>query len=441
MKAVARLFWIYCAGLPVQRWLGVIVLATLPLAILSVPLRTPGLLLFPTLATVCYAFATTMATGYMLRALSAPRAHRFLPRFRGRSLSAFFGVVVAVSVPWSLVFAIMTSQRPPLALVLFPLFMVTAMVLFTFFLRAGLVLIVLSAAFSWAAGRTSEAFLAAGRVPLGAAIDVWIALWVAFAIWYLRVRQIPRWVLPSWTAGGLGSSQGADRLAVFDRHDAVGVYLGANLWGLKQRLVAPVALTACLVALYELIRRRAPGDTAELLMPLLAPAAGALAASGANRIAQRTRRLWLPSGFSRRALFVATEKHVWGTLLATYLIAFVAAPALIAGVYDVPPGALVRGFAGAISGGVLAVYLGLLFVRGIRVAELAVAVLGVASLAIGIRAALGGAAYDRVLVAVVVSQLVGAFAVRMAALASWQRIDWLVFRPIRMPHQSLRAER
>jgi hypothetical protein len=61
------------------------------------------------------------------------------------------------------------------------------------------------------------------------------------------------------------------------------------------------------------------------------------------------------------------------------------------------------------------------------------------SVGVGAWAALAAPPRDEWLVGVAALQLAAAAIFRTLALAHWERLDWLTFRPVRLPSQRVRA--
>jgi hypothetical protein len=67
-----------------------------------------------------------------------------------------------------------------------------------------------------------------------------------------------------------------------------------------------------------------------------------------------------------------------------------------------------------------------------------VAALVFASAGVGLWAVFSSPARDDVWVATTLSQVAVALAFRAVAILQWRKIDWLVFKPVRVSSQSLR---
>jgi hypothetical protein len=448
MKAIARLVWTYLTALPILRWVGVVALASLPFAVLAIWPRTRGFIALPVLAFAIHSLSMTIAAGYLFRVLSSPRSHRFLPHFRGRSLAAFLAIVAVVSAPWLGVVA-WAALRPPYAATLVgPLFIMVMMVGFTFFPVGAAVTFALLLSLVWLLTRLASAHpeLVAAPFDIGPlaiavfTLVVWGTVWAGFSVWYLRVRRIEPIQPPAVILDKIGIRPSA-RSMVFNRGNAVATSLAAAY---PQGAKAMLLLIALLVIGTQLAGVVASGVhlplyTARvfLFFPwLIIP--GTLLAAIATTLARRTRSLWLKSGLSRRGLLAATERQLWTTAAPRAIIVSVVLSTGIALRYDVPMPVLARGLASAVATALLAIYLGVTFVRDSRLIETCVAAVLIASAAIGAWTALTAPAHSGVWIATIVSQVAAALLCRAVAIAQWRKIDWLVFKPIRIFSQSLR---
>ncbi|HZF32035.1 MAG TPA: hypothetical protein VE907_23155 [Gammaproteobacteria bacterium] len=429
MRAIARLCWTYGTALPIQRWVGVLALATWALALLAFALSGPPVWALAITATAMYLLATTLAAGYLCRVLSAPRTHRFLPHFRPRMLAAFLIVVALVSTP-GLAFLALPRYPGGNAAAAF-----------------GILLVLSSTAlmtFSPAWGVACALLVGGAATVLGARsmIAVWAASWIAFAIWYLRTRDFNRlqWPRALLAGGRLDLRLPTDTTGEFSRSAALMTSLSARYPLRAKHLLPRLALLLALVAVASLLLRRfglaAPQPFGYLAVGLVIP----IATIGpiANQVARRTRLLWLTSGLSRRALFAAMERTVWRGNVPWSFAMFASTFAVAVLVRGLPAGTfgrLVVLFAG---GTIFAVYLGLA-VRRVLALELFVGTALLSSVAVGAWAALGEPPHDDWLIGVTALQLAAAAACRAVTIASWERLDWLTFRPVRRPSQSVRA--
>jgi hypothetical protein len=453
MKAIARLVWTYLTALPILRWVGGVALATLPFAVLGIWPRTRGFIALPMLAFGIHSLSMTIAAGYLFRVLSSPRSHGFLPHFRGRSLAAFLAIVAVVSAPW-LVIVAWAALRPPYAVTLVvPLFIMIAMVGFAFFPVGAAVALTSLLAIGWLVTRLGSPHPAVVAAPPDivhidlSAFDiavlllcVWAAIWIAFSIWYLRVRRVEPIQTPAMILERIGISPGA-RSVVFDRGKALEASLaGAYPQGAKQILLwAAFLVIGSKIAGGAVDGMHLPLYTAHVFLffpGLIIP--GTLLAAVATMHARRTRSVWLRSGLSRRGLLAAIEKQIWWRAAPGAIAVSVVLSTGIALGYDVPMPALARALVSAGATALLAVYLGVAFVRDSRLVEICVAAVLIASACVGAWTALSGPEHSTLWLATILSQAAAALAFRAIAIAQWRKIDWLVFKPARIWSQSLR---
>ena len=450
MKAVARLVWTYLTALPILRWVGAVALASLPFAVIGMWPRTRGFIALPMLAFAIHSLSMTIAAGYLFRVLSSPRSHRFLPHFRGRSLAAFLAIVAVVSAPW-LVIVAWAALRPPYAVTLVaPLFIIIVMVGFTFFPVGAAVTLVSLLAVGWLVTRFGLPHPTLVEVPSDAGpsalaiavflLCVWAAIWIAFSIWYLRVRRIEPIQTPAMILDKIGIGPAAGSV-VFDRGRALEASLSAaHPQGARQRaLFIAMLVVGTKLAVGAMSGLHLPLYTARVFLffpGLVIP--GTLLAAVATTHARRTRSVWLKSGLSRRGLLAAIEKQIWRRAAPGAIAVSVVLSTGLALAYDVAIPALARGLASAAATALLAVYLGVAFVRDSRLIELCVAAVLVASACVGAWSALSGPEHVGLWLATILSQAAAALAFRAIAIAQWRTIDWLVFKPVRIWSQSLR---
>lgn len=451
MKAIARLVWTYLTALPILRWVGRVALASLLFAVIAIWPPTRSFMVLPIIAFAIHSLSMTIAAAYLLRMFSSPRSHRFLPHFRGRSLAAFLVIGAVVLAPWLLLAAgcaLWPPRGPPLV---GPLFIMVATVGFTFFfVMVGFtffplgatgtlaLLIAIGWVWGWLAGPSGLvvgplSLLAIAVFLLGAGV----VLWGSFSIWYLRVRRIEPFQPVAGILDKLGLRPAA-RSVAFDRRSAVAASLAAAYPQATKQTSIELAV---LIVGTKIATQVATASHLVFTTPFLVPALvipGVLLAAIATTVARRARSLWLKSGLSRRGLLAATEKQIWRTAALRSIAASVVLATGIALAYDVPTAVLARGLLSAVATAVLALYLGLASVRDSRLMQVCTAALVIGSAGIALWAAFSAPARDGVWLATIVSQSAAALVCRAIAIAQWRRIDWLVFKPIRILSQSLR---
>jgi hypothetical protein len=445
MRAIARLCWTYGTALPVQRWVGWLALGVWALVLLARALAGPNPLLgLGIIATLMYVLATTFASGYLFRQWSAPRTHLFLPHFRARTLAAFLIVVGAISVPGLALLALpwrpATFTAGAMQILIFNL-----VAFMTFSPGAGIVVSLLIGAFFALATRVlpapGPADLPHGN-PAAIAFVIWAAVWTGFGVWYLRVRFIGRPEWPPSVIGALVRRFGprffSDATGDFSRSSAIASSFTLSYPLDAKHLLTQCALGAALAASLMLLTRGLGTPLGMSFVLFGLSTTSLVIPATANMFARRTRSLWLASGLSRLALFDLTEQLIWKRTLPRSFIAFTILLSLAALLFGLPGDLLARAFLVWISSTVLGAYLGLAEVRGLYVLEVAAGIAFVASVATGLWAAGGAPRYDW-LFGTSMFQLVAAATARAIAIARWNRLDWLTFRPVRVPSQSLRA--
>ncbi len=449
MKAVARLVWIYLTALPILRWVGVVALASSPFAVLAIWPRTRGWIALPIIVFAIHSLSMMIATAYLFRVVSSPRSHRFLPHFRGRSLAAFLVIVAVVSALWFALVASFALRRPYAAALVGPLLIMVLMVGFTFFPFGVAVTFALFLAIGWAVTRLgAPPELVAAPVDSGPGaltnaiflLGVWVGLWVLFSIWYLRVRRIEPFQPVAMILDRIGIRPSTGSVD-FDRGSAMAASLAAGYPHSSKHVLFWVAMLVLGTKLAGgfLSGVHLPPYTARisLFFPgLIIP--GTLLAAVATRLARRTRSLWLKSGLSRRGLLAAIERQIWRTVVPRALAVSIVLSTGIALTYDIPMPVLARGLASAAATAVLAVYLGVAFVRDSTFIEGCVAAVLIASAGVGAWTALSAPTHIGAWLATILAQVVVALVFRTFAIAQWRRIDWLMFKPIRISSQSLR---
>ena len=441
MKAIARLVWTYLTALPILRWVGCVALASLPFAVVAIWPRTRGFMAFPVIALAIHSLSMTIAAGYLFRVLSSPRSHRFLPHFRGRSLVAFHAIVAVVSAPW-LVIVVWAALRPPYAVTLVvPLFITVMMVGFTFFPIGAPVTFAALLLIAWLLTRLASAqpelFVASPITIVVDLLAVWAAIWVAFSVWYLRVRRIEPMQPLAMILDKLRFRPPA-RVLVFDRRSAVAASLAAAYPSAARQTLVGLAVLLVGTNIAIAVAR---ASLLVLTTPILVPALvipGVLLAAIATTVARRARSLWLKSGLSRRDLLAVTEKQVWRTAALRSIAVSVVLATGFGLAYDVPTPMLGRALVSAVATAALALYLGLAYVRDSRLMETCTAALVIGSAGVALFAAFSTPPRDVLWLATIIAQGVAALACRAVAISQWRRIDWLVFKPIRMLSQSLR---
>lgn len=454
MKGMLRVALLSCSWAPLQRWLLVIGMSLAAAGHLAghfapstSPLAVVGLLL----GLALIVFPAWLINGIMFRSISAPRTLGLIPRAR---LKMLFGLAVCLAIWTGFVTASIASlklwERP--LLLIHPdltqifvgtLALGTVLFLGMFFLstlRYGMFVPIAVVGISQALSpRLSVISLmnAAGDFVKWTAF-LTVAAWLAFAVWYLRVRRIAQ---PLWA--GL-SEAGADPALSASETDVSRESALAHLLGLPsmRRLAWSSfwSFSVFLVVIVVTFLRSQP------LMPNLAAVfvfmglfsiffLTILMAIGVTR---RSRLLWIGSGCTRRELFRICERLAWRCLAA------IAVPILLlcAGAWVVLPHQathwpyLLVAASVPIVGGL---YLGLMNVAGWRLMDVTAAIFLIAAGLAGIVPHLFfNAPLAPVLVSMPMMLLVATPGLRWWVERRWRRIDWLICKPPRLPSQALR---
>lgn len=446
MKAVVRLGLTYLAAFPVVRWVGLFAAGTIVLAVAT--LGAPPALLLAGLATFIYAFCIVMPAGFLLRLMSAPRVHRLLPHFRVKMLAAILAVLAVVLAVWFAAHwfgSALAGRQPSFGdLLAYPALIVTCAVLGTYFLYASqlrffaLLLLFFASLplFRLLPEDTVQRFSGDPAQAAFAAAWVSAAWWVLFSFVYLRNRPIqpvgahrPSAALQSLDDSLLRSMPPDIRAS----RAATALLTGRIARPLVQGLVMIAVLGIILVplALWLTGDVDAPGLTRLLThgLPLaLATEMFALA----NRTARRARTLWLKVGATRGELFRRTEAELLRVAAPMMVAAIVIPLCFFAIRTDMPSESVLWVFSLAVGNGLFACYLGLMFVRGFRAADIVGIAAGLAAVAYAAWLLLGLETMDPLrMTSVLVFQLLGAAACRGVARRRWRRIDWFRFRPLR----------
>jgi hypothetical protein len=268
------------------------------------------------------------------------------------------------------------------------------------------------------------------------------SLWGVFAAYYLRARAMKPvdWTSmnvdwPRYLPGRIGASSrlGDDAGNAFRK--ACAVYWHARpsrswyqtiLGGLVLGLLF---LGVPLVSLVAFSPGSFPLDRIYLVVPMgFTP----LLAILVNGIVRRARLLWLRSASPRGDLFVEAEKAAWQSDALHLVAGAVLMQLLLLRLFfDVPPVLLLEALLPAVAGAVFAMYLGMMYVRGLGLVEAAtIFAFGASLTAAGWIVLAADGRFD-LLLPVAAFQIAAALACRAAARRRWVSIDWLRFKPMR----------
>ncbi|RPI57973.1 MAG: hypothetical protein EHM50_11310, partial [Lysobacterales bacterium] len=246
MNAVARVWWTFFTALPLQRWLAIsgVVLAAL-LAIVGLVLREALFgVVFSSLALfILVVFPTLFSGAAVFRALSAARANRFLPQFRGRMLAAILALEATGLVLFALLLAALAwfgGRTMPLEPLIYAFAFGTAIFMLMF-------LVFGDWRFIWVwTGTFVVAFAVLGQaapralaaIPASGWLVAALAAWVAFGGWYLRARRIkPLSLVPQPLSGRWSESRLGETAT---REQALRVLISGQLPWSGPRLLAGI---------------------------------------------------------------------------------------------------------------------------------------------------------------------------------------------------------
>lgn len=431
MTAVARLWVVYFTAFPVQRYVAGCGAALLLLGIAGLAFFPRGALLALMLGITFLLFPVLLPAGWVFRVLSAPRRHRLLPRFRIRMLVSIF-FVLALPVLLALMLLASGAPLPAGPVLVYPVLMLSAYFWMFFFVPAsfwGVLLFVLALL---VASRMPEPQLAGFMEGIGPAVGaaVLVAGWTAFVVWYLRAARIGPFRVPLQALQQFGLRLQLDLRERVPVHDAITVYVwnrtrpDARQW--FWMMVTVVALGGVITFLV-----RTASDlmwpTVVLLVVLLTSFAVGKAA------AHRARLLWLKAPLSRTEIYSTIEQGLWRMYVPTMLGMVLVFLAFIGMFQRVSVPLLVALFPFAAAAVPFGCYLGLMWVRGWRVLDAAMAVVLLLSLAGAAWIVLRDPARYDLLLALAAFDAAAALACRAIGLHRWPRVDWL---EVRLPRRS-----
>jgi hypothetical protein len=427
VSAVLRMFWLFYTAFPIQRWLavvgagigGVLVL----LGLLSSEPRV-GVGLGALTFTIFTAFPALFAGGALLRALSAPNSHQLFPYFRARALLAA-GLLVASLVLW---FGIGLAATAPLqnfvvpaAAFVYPFGFITAVFVWVWLFSGdwrwwfASLLLPLGAV---VLARTGQGAPATGSLVLTIVASL---AWVAFAVWYLRVRRVrPLMRMPAarkvdtWT--GQLTRDAAMRATI--AWDGQPSFVRTLLKAVGRGAGTGIVLLIAVLLLPKV-------DRLPLLTSFIWPFVSmSLVGGHVGFVVRQSRLLWLRVGGSREEVWRNIERASWRTGLVAFAVAM--STMLIV---TVPLGTsareLILGVALCISAAMYAGYVTLATVPGVRIQVVGYGLMTIVQLALLARADPAVTSIAIVLAA----QLLGAVLLRALAVKRWRRIDWRLVQP------------
>lgn len=433
MSAVLRVCWTFYTAFPLQRWLAIAGVLTGGLHVVGgvwsgdAGFYVLGGIFFTVLAV----FPAVFAGGAMLRALSAPRSHQLWPHFRVRMLIAvaLFVTALALLPPVVIVLPTFATGRAlPAAALVYSLGLVTAVYLWAFLFsgdwRFGLlgpvflVTVIMILRGSTGSGETIAALV----LPL-AAVTALLA-WVAFGVWYLRVRRVGPWRL---TAARRAPWEGPSNRPITRETALLALLTGRVPTSFVRELLTTTALAAVLGLFLGLpsSSRNPQSPPASFVWPFICFISMAIAAMRTVPIAHQSRLLWLRIDGRRDGVRQRIERVAWRYWLTTFagivVFALVAPTVRGASLSD-----LAFGLATCASAVVYGGYVALAAPTGIKTQSAAFALMTVAQIALIVPA---DASNTSVALAVA-AQLAGAALFRAVAVRRWRRVDWLLLQPL-----------
>ncbi len=434
MSAILRVCWLFFSAFPVQRWLGVLGVVLLAIglgaALLGIDWRVSAVLGAIAFA-ICVLFPAAFAAGGVLRALSAPHNHQFLPFFRVRVLLAT-GLLMALllSPLCVMLFFAPNGVVPPVEAVVFEFGALTAIFLAMFVItgnwnRMFPVLALLFGLSIWLRFEGPLRLRDAG-VSFGALLGAATAgAWLIFGVWYLRVRRIrPPMLTPLGRfSRPLGPTEVLPRVTA-ERTVVNGVIERSPAQTLLRAIGLGVAVGATIALLTYLSRvpSRPPLFTA-FMWPFVMMF---VTAETTYRLVRQSRLLWLHVPGSRAEVLrvveaAMTRRNLWITVFNLSMLA------TVLGLEGTTPHEIGWALALALSAALYGSYVGLAAVSGFGLL-----ILGCLPMLIVQIVVLGtnGVASDAGVTALLAVQLVGAGSFRLLAVRRWRGIDWQRFRPL-----------
>ena len=438
MNAISRVWWTFFTAFPVQRRLAIVGAALCGFFVSTgLAAQQDFWMLGPMMLFIFVAIPAAFAGPGVFRALSAPRMHQLLPRFRLRMLGAFGLLVVTVFASWVL-FAwgpgfVDRVSGTAFGFASFMLYAAVWLVWPFIWLTVALLLLFLATGdWRWVVTipvvvTVLTAVGEVGRTAVASAVLPWLTAaviaWAAFAAWYLRVRTIgPVVFVPQTNAAGWVDFDGP-----LGRLPAIRGLLAAPLpqSSAPVRRIARVAFVVLVVpiilaALAPMLRLF---PFTSFLLPFWFMA---LACGVAVRIVHRSRLLWLRIPGPRQAVRRVVERSLWRVWVISLAYLAVVATVYASPLVGATAADLVLGLALSAAAGLYGIYVALAAVRGLATQVCGVGLMGAAYLMLLSRAVPS----PTIVVAITAAELVGALLLRALAVRRWETIDWLRVRPI-----------
>lgn len=431
MTAVLRVWWTLFTALPLQRvlaWIGAVWCGLLMLGAL-VTGEVGFLILGVVGLLVLIVFPSVFASAAVFRALSAPRANRFLPHFCVRMLVGVALLMATVLAPFalSLLNGRTGSGPTPLELLGYVFVVSTAIFMWMFLLfgdwRWVWLWIVPPAVFGLIG------LFAGGVRGLLAGIPAWVwpgaalFVWIVFAAWYVRTRRIrPVMYVPQVASGAWAH---ADLDGTVTREHALRTLVTGQPPRQERRAFVFAIAANIGVAVILLVLLTSFAGFASLTSFIWPFATMLMVWGKATSIVHRSRLLWLRMPGSREAVRREIERALLRNAGSVVLL-IVAVAAVYATRIEAEPQQLLAGFTLTTCAALFSTYLAFASVPG-RALHLVSFGLMMALLFALLRPPSTSLTEVGIVIA---AELGGAILFRALALRRWRRVDWLRLRPL-----------
>jgi hypothetical protein len=282
---------------------------------------------------------------------------------------------------------------------------------------------------------------------LSVTLAISVLAWACFAIFFVRARLIRA---PRFDSSAMGPASPQPVLhgkgfafrgpSGFTQSEAIGLLLsGTPRYRLSTFSRALMTLLFVLVVMvfttgvHAFSRNWLNGGGFLCLL------AGPIAWGNTSRLAARSKLLWMPSGLDRGALFRQIETKSWRVVFGFSALGAVFAATWfglsIASLHAVAP-LFAATWAVAVlvtplASGAMCIYSGLQYVRGRRLADVLIVAGCLAIWMVEMLCVAAGAGMQTV-TTLLALQIILVAPLRILALRRWQRIDWVVYKPIRI---------
>jgi hypothetical protein len=441
MKAALHISLLLFTMFRIQRWLGALGLALLAVAYFMPPAAAVGCLIF---GLVMLLLAPALGGGLLMRFLSSPRTLLLVPFGRLQILAGMLLSTLFISGAITLLVSTLPLEQivqvSP-SLVFARVAAIAAVLLLGSFVCAGSV----PAATIWVfaialiplilQGERYGPLLPLMRLDAGTVGLFCAALWIAFSAVYLRLRLIRP------PDDGSGTLPMRVARVTASRGNAIRAYLTGSP-SMATVIAGGLMATLLICGMWFVMFMVVPSGESlpERLSKSIAPALWFLAFAGLGGfiVSRRSKTLWLRSGLGRRELFGLCERQAWRYFAESSAAMLV----LIAATWMIEPasGPWLRMFLlFQLAIGTCILYLGLMHVQGWRLPDLALAFVTTVFWIIAMAVAQSASSPPLFMPIATAAAVAFAMILRLAGLRRWQRIDWVICRPPRLPSQALRA--